>query len=287
MFLQKLNKKAILSLAIITIIAGTALAQKKIQDAPWFFIHLTDPQFGMFENNLGSKKETLLYEKAVSRINTLHPDLVVVTGDFVHDLNSVSQTNEFRRITAKINPEIPVYYTPGNHDIGQTPDKKSIRKFKKNYGSDKFSFKYKGSLLIGFNTSLIKAGLAKPERKQYNWLRRKLNTNKKADHTLLFCHYPFFNEKVDEPTAYSNIDQSYREKYLKLFKENKIDALFSGHLHNNRLLNDGQMELITTSALGKPLGNAPSGLRIVKIVGGKIEHAYFGLDELPDSVKFE
>lgn len=215
------------------------------------------------------------------------PDFVVITGDFVHDLNSVAQINEFKRITAKINAEIPVYYTPGNHDIGQTPDKKSIRRFKKNYGSDKFSFKHKGSLLIGFNTSLIKAGMAKPERTQYNWLRRNLNTNKRADHTLLFCHYPFFNEKVDEPTAYSNIDQSYREKYLKLFKENKIDALFSGHLHNNRLLNDGQMELITTSALGKPLGNASSGLRIVKIVGDKIEHAYFGLDELPDSVKFE
>ena len=62
----------------------------------------------------------------------LHPDFVVITGDFVHDLNSVAQINEFKRITAKINAEIPVYYTPGNHDIGQTPDKKSIRKFKKN-----------------------------------------------------------------------------------------------------------------------------------------------------------
>jgi hypothetical protein len=47
------------------------------------------------------------------------------------------------------------------------------------------------------------------------------------------------------------------------------------------------MELITTSALGKPLDKAPSGLRIVKIYGDRIEHAYFGLEELPDSVNFE
>jgi 3',5'-cyclic AMP phosphodiesterase CpdA len=287
MFLQELNKKAILSLAIITILAGTALAQKKIQDAPWFFIQLTDPQFGMFENNAGFEKETILYEKAVAKINTLRPDFVVITGDFVHNLNSVAQISEFKRITAKINPEIPVYFTPGNHDIGQTPDDKSIRRYKENYGYDKFSFHQKGSSFIGFNSSLIKARLEKPERKQYNWFRRQLYESRKAIHIILFCHYPFFNEKADEPTSYSNIDPDYREKYLKLFKDNKVNTLFSGHLHNNRVLNDGRMELITTSALGKPLDKAPSGLRIVKIYGDRIEHAYFGLEELPDSVNFE
>ncbi len=285
--MQELRKKVTLCLAIISMIAGATLAQKKIQDAPWFFIQLTDPQFGMFENNAGFEKETIIYEKAVAKINTLHPDFVVITGDFVHDLNSVAQMNEFKRITAKINPEIPVYLTPGNHDIGQTPDNKSIRRYKENYGYDKFSFHHKGSSFIGLNSSLIKARLEKPERKQYNWLRRKLYESRKAIHTILFCHYPFFNEKADEPTSYSNIDPDYREKYLKLFKDNNVGALFSGHLHNNRELNDGQMELITTSALGKPLGKAPSGLRIVKIYGDRIEHAYFGLEELPDSVKFE
>ena len=285
--MQELRKKVTLCLAIISMIAGTTLAQKKIQDAPWFFIQLTDPQFGMFENNAGFERETILYEKAVAKINMLHPDFIVITGDFVHDLNSVAQINEFKRITAKINAEIPVYYTPGNHDIGQTPDKKSIRKFKKNYGSDKFSFKHKGSLLIGFNTSLIKARLAKPEQIQFNWLTQKLKRSHETQHIIMFCHYPFFNKSVDEPSAYSNIDLDLREKYLNLLKNNKVTAVFSGHFHNNKLLNYGQMELVTTSALGKPLGDAPSGLRIVKIFSDKIEHSYFGLDELPDSVKFE
>ena len=47
--MQELRKKVTLCLAIISMIAGTTLAQKKIQDAPWFFIQLTDPQFGMLE----------------------------------------------------------------------------------------------------------------------------------------------------------------------------------------------------------------------------------------------
>jgi hypothetical protein len=43
---------------------------------------------------------------------------------------------------------------------------------------------------------------------------------------------------------------------------------------------------VTTSAVGKPLGKAPSGLRIVKVYRDKIEHSFYGLDELPLSVTF-
>jgi serine/threonine-protein phosphatase CPPED1 len=287
MFLLKLRKKSIIILAIISIIAGNALAQKNIPDAPWFFIQITDTQLGMFENNVGFEKETVLYEKAVAKINILNPDFLVVTGDFVQDSNSASQIIEFRRITAKINPKIPVYYTPGNHDLGQNPDVTSIRKYKKNYGHDRFSFEHKGSSFIGFNSSLIKARLAKPEQKQFNWLTQKLKKSQEALQIILFCHYPFFNKTVDEPTAYSNIDLGLREKYLGLFKYNKVNAIFSGHYHNNSLSTYGNLQLVTTSALGKPLGKAPSGMRIVKIYGDRIEHEYYGLEELPDTVKFD
>lgn len=286
MVLQEFQRKAISSLVLILILAGTTLAEIKNWDSPWFFIHLTDPQFGMFENNAGFEKETILYEKAVDKINSLSPDFVVITGDFVHDPNAVSQMNEFKRITAKINPKIPVYYSPGNHDIGQIPNGKSLKKYKRNYGSDRFSFKHKGSSLIGFNTSLIKAKLEKPEKKQTNWLTKKLKESQKARHILVFCHYPFFNKTVDEPTAYSNIDQGYREKYLDLFNDNHVDAVFSGHYHNNSLSTYGSMQLVTTSALGKPLGKAPSGFRIIKVYSDKIEHEYFGLEKLPPSVVF-
>jgi len=287
MNLQELKRKTIISLLLIFIGAGTAWAEKKNPNIPWFFIQLTDPQFGMFENNLGFEKETILYEKAVAKINILKPDFVVITGDFVNDPKSVSQIKEFKRITAKINPKIPVYYAPGNHDIGQTPDKAGIKRYKNNYGKDKFSFNHKGSSFIGFNTSLIKAKLAKPEQNQFNWLTEKLKESRKTQHIILFCHYPFFNKTVDEPTAYSNIDLEYREKYLGLFNNNKVEAVFSGHYHNNSLSTYGNMQLVTTSALGKPLGKAPSGMRIVKVYSDKIEHAYFGLEELPDSVKFD
>ena len=287
MVLHQFRQKAIGSLFLILILAGTALAQKKTSNEPWFFIQLTDIQFGMFESNKSFEKETNLYEKAVAKINSLNPDFVVITGDFVHDPKSVSQINEFKRITAKINPSIPVYYSPGNHDIGQVPNDESLKKYKRNYGSDKFSFEYKGSSFIGFNSGLIKAKLEKPEQKQLNWLTKKLKKSREAQHVFLFCHYPFFNKTVDEPTAYSNIDREYRKKYLDLFNENQVVAVFSGHYHNNSLSTYGNVQLVTTSALGKPLGNASSGFRIVKVFSEKIEYEYFGLDALPDKIIFK
>lgn len=263
-----------------------SFAQVHHEYEPWFFIQLTDPQFGMFDSNMGFDNETALYEKAVVEINRLNPDFVVITGDFVNDQNSAAQINEFKRITAKIKPSIPVYYSPGNHDIGQVPTNESLEKYKKNYGSDRFSFRYKGSSFIGFNTGLIKAKIEKPEKEQFDWLTKKLQQSQLSQHIILFTHYPFFNKTADEPEAYSNIGTEYRAKYLKLFEENGVEAVFSGHHHNNGLGTYGNMQLVTTSALGKPLGKAPSGFRIIKLYSDKIEHEFFSLDELPDSVVF-
>lgn len=280
------SKRILSVLTLLIFMAGTSFAQKKSPDEPWFFIQLTDPQFGMFENNNGFEKETILYEKAVDKINKLKPDFVIITGDFVHNSESAAQINEFKRITAKINPETPVYFTPGNHDLGQTPDKESMRRYKKIYGSDKFSFIHKGSAFIGFNSSLIKARLAIPEQKQYKWLGKKLYKSQDSQHIIMFCHYPFFIKSFDELTTYSNIDPDYRIKYLDLFKNNNVEAVFSGHYHNNNLATYGKTRMVTTSSMGKPLGTAPSGMRIVKVYPNGIEHDYFGLEELPDTVKF-
>jgi len=264
-----------------------SFAKKPVTSKPWFFIQITDPQFGMFSKNAGFEKETVLFEKAVEGVNRLKPDFVVITGDFVQDQNSEQQIAEFKRIKAKISPDIPVYLSPGNHDVGLIPDKQSLKKYRKNYGADRFSFERGGSCFIGFNTSLIKGKLNKAEEKQYKWLNKQLNQCNNPDHIILFCHYPFFIKSVDEKTAYKSIDIEYRKKYLELFSSYDVEAVFTGHHHNNVINSYKDIELVTTSAAGKPLGDAPSGMRIVKIFNGRIEHEYYGYDELPEMIKFE
>lgn len=259
-------------------------AQNRGHHSPYFFIQITDTQFGMFENNAGFEKETELYEKAVAAINRLKPDFVVITGDLVNNSGDTAQIDEFKRITAKINHRIPVHLIPGNHDVKNIPDSVSIATFVKNYGYEWFSFQHKGSQFIGVNSSLIKAGDPNLEQKQYKWLVDKLRNGKNENHIILFCHYPFFIKQFDEPETYSNIGLGNRMKYLDLFSDHKVEAVFSGHLHNNARAQYKNIQLVTTSALGKPLGSAPSGFSIVKVFSDTIESTYYGLDDLPESI---
>ena len=278
--------QALKALFFLSLFPFILIAQEKGSGTPWFFIQLSDPQFGMFEKNEGFANETVLYEKAVAEINRLKPDFVVVTGDLVNLPDDPAQIAEFKRITATINPDIPVYLTPGNHDVGQAPDKESMSAYLTHYGYDRFSFKHKGSKFVGFNSSLIKADLPKLEKKQYRWLQKELRKSKNSHHLILFCHYPIFIKTLEEAENYSNFSLEKRQKYLTLFEEEDVRAVFAGHLHNNAAVSYGRTELIITSAVGMPLGDAPSGLRIVKVYPDHIEHNYYGLDEVPENIRF-
>lgn len=282
-----MKKYCIIPVFIFLFISFPGYSQVKTSKDAFFFIQMTDPQFGFIENNKGFEKETALYEKAVREVNRLKPSFVVITGDLVNNRDDKAQIDEFKRITALISPEIPVYYTPGNHDIGQNPVAKDIDDFIKNYGHDRFSFLYKKNLFIGLNSSLIKSNTPVLEQNQEEWLKKELAKGKKAKHKIIFCHYSFFIARPDEPDEYFNIPPEIRKKYLSLFHENKVDAVFSGHLHNNGYGKSGEMEMITTSAVGKPLGKVPSGFRVIKVFPDSIENNYYSLDSIPAKIELK
>jgi serine/threonine-protein phosphatase CPPED1 len=280
---MKISGSVILFLFLI-LAACTANSQKANDPPPFFFIQVTDPQFGMFESNKGFDKETELYNKAVDAINMLNPDFVVITGDLVNNKDDKSQIGEFKRITAKINSRIPVYYSPGNHDTGMPPEQKDIDSFISTYGPDRFSFIHKKCLFIGLNSCIIKANTPVLEQLQFEWLKNELLKNKYADHTIIFSHYPFFINTADEPENYSNIPADTRNRYLKLFEENKVDAVFVGHLHSNVSAKYDNIDMIISGAVGKSLSKDPSGIRVVKVYTDRIESTFFGLDEIPEKI---
>ena len=267
---------------LLCFLANEISAKKNKTVSPWFFVQISDPQFGFFDNNESIEKEVALYEEAVRKINLLKPEFVVITGDFVNKRTKQEQTDTFRKITAKIDKKIPVYYTPGNHDIGNSPGQKDIDAYSKIYGPDHFFFKHKNASFIGFNSVIIKSEKNKElEEKQFAWLEKQLKKAQKANVTVLFTHYPFFIKQYNEKVTYSNQNEATRERYMKLFSKYGVNAIFAGHYHNNGTSSYDQMLMITTSALGRPLGKAPSGLRIVSINGNKINHTYYSVEELP------
>lgn len=226
-------------------------------------VQITDPQFGMFSENKGISEESLLYEKAINKINKLNPAFVFITGDLVHDRTNQSQWNEFKRITSLIDAKF--YVTPGNHDIGQEPTEKDISAFREMFGYDRFSFTYRNCRFIGFNSNLIKAGASELEMEQREWLRKELESATGAKQVFLFCHHPFFINTPDEPEEYFNIKPEVRKEYLSMFEESGVDAIFAGHLHRNASSQAGNIQMITTSSAGKQLGRDKPGFRVVKV----------------------
>ena len=68
---------------------------------------------------------------------------------------------------------------------------------------------------------------------------------------------------------------------MAILKEAGVKAVFAGHFHQNALARDGELEMITTTAVGTPLGQDPSGFRIVRVTDGSVEHEFFAIAENP------
>ena len=61
--------------------------------------------------------------------------------------------------------------------------------------------------------------------------------------------------------------------------------IFAGHLHNNSPARDGDLEMVTTGPIGKPLGEgARSGMRVVIVKPEAIEHRFYELSEIPNAI---
>ena len=244
----------------------------KTPRAQFTFVQITDMQMGMISKNLNYDEEERLYKLAIAEINLLKPKFVIITGDFVNNRTDTNQIKAFKQLTL-ISKRIPTYLIPGNHDVGQLPNKESLDFYFKHYSSDKFEFEYKGLQFIGINSSLINSG-TEQEKEQLIWLK---NTLKNTKGRIIFSHHPFFIADINEKDSYSNIPLQKRLDYMQLFKENGVKMIFAGHYHNNAIaLYDG-IQMITTSAVGKQLGKVKSGFRLITVYKDSISHKYVEL----------
>jgi len=258
---------------------------------PFFFAQLADTQFGMFDKDERWDKETALFSRAVERINQLRPRFVIVCGDLVNQVSGpkhADQVREFQRIARQIDPSIPLVCVCGNHDVGNRPTGATLATYRREWGDDWFSFQVGGTYGIVLNSSLYYDPTGAPEEydRQHAWFQQELEHARAsgAKHVFVFQHHSWFLAKADEPDQYFNIPKVRREPALELLRKAKVRAVFAGHYHRCAYGKDGDMEMITSSAVGMPLGKDPSGFRIVKVYEDRIEHQFYGLDEFPKEV---
>ena len=251
--------------------------------APFFFLQLSDPQFGFIDNNKSISAETEAMNKAVTAINQLKPPFVVITGDFVNNSKSKEQIAAYKSMIAQIDSSVKVYMIPGNHDIGKV-SRASIDNYKKNYGETHFSFRYGDCAFIGIDSNIIKEEDKEREEVQFKWLEQELQKTKDARFKFVFTHCSVFLKRMDEPVNYSNFSLPMREKYVHLFQKYGVNAIFAGHLHNNAYGKVGNMEMITIGPVGKVLGTGYQGMNLVKVYPDRFISEFIALNQLPKEV---
>ena len=269
--------------ALLNALNGAANAAE-----PFFFVQLSDPQFGMFTENKDFVQDTANFEFAVATVNRLRPAFVVITGDLVHKPGDAAQIAEFFRIVRKVDRSIPVYNVVGNHDIENVPTPATITAYTNQFGRDYYVFRHGGFVGIVLNSILIHSPqkttnqLAEQER----WLRGELEGARKngAEHIVVFQHHPWFLKSANETNSYFNIPTERRATYLDLFRESGVKYLFSGHYHRNAVARDAGIEAVTTGPVGMPLGGDKSGMRIVIVRDKQLEHRYYHFGELPNRI---
>ncbi len=273
--------------ALLVLLLASGLAAQ--QDTSFFFVQVSDPQFGFQTSDKSFEQESVTFEFVIASLNRLRPAFVIASGDLVNKPGDPAQTAEYLRIAAKLDRSIPLYNVAGNHDVGNEPTPETLAAYRQKFGRDYYSFRHGELFGIVLNSSLIQApGKAQTEAaEQQAWLREELDRARAsgARHVVVFQHHPWFLEKPDEPDQYFNLPLERRGAYLELLKDAGVSHVFAGHVHRNSQGRDGALEMVTTGPVGRPLGDDPSGIRVVIVRPEGLEHRYYGLGSIPNQIQ--
>ena len=173
--------------------------------------------------------------------------------------------------------------------MGSTPTQETLTQYRERFGVDDYSFEYGGTSFIVLNSSVAFDDSEVPQEweRQVAFLRSSLRDaqTKGSNHIIVFLHHPLYAEHPEEEDSWAVLPQEKRKILLDLLEAHGVSAVFSGHWHRCHYLKHKSIQMVTTGPVGYPLGDDPSGLRIVKVFQDRIEHQYYGLDELPESIK--
>lgn len=253
-------------------------------ERPFELIVLADPQLGMIDENRSVSQEAALFARACADVNARRPAFVVVCGDLVNRPGDDGQASELLRLATSIDPSVPVRWVAGNHDVGNDPDSASLEWFRRRFGPDRCTWDHGGWRFVVLDSNLLKSpGKVPAEAEaQWAWLQGRLRDAKaRGLPVVVFQHHPLFLADPGEEDQYFNIPWAERRRHLDLFRECGVVAVFAGHYHRNAMGRDGPVEMVTCGPVGKPLGEDPSGYRVVTVHRDRIEHAYVPLSPGP------
>jgi Icc protein len=246
-------------------------------------------------------------------VDSVKPELVIITGDLVRDALRVPETEathlyelflkEIRKTKA------PLWYVPGNHEIFGIERHLSLvspqnqlygRKMYHHYlGPDYYSFNYGGVHFIGLNSVEFEDlwYYGRIDSIQLEWLKKDVAIVSSSTPIITFQHIPFFSGgfsmmpfEEDGPgrslvrehgvLQYRHV-VSNTQDILMIMKDHNYPLALGGHYHFQQKFSfEGlQTRFEQTAAVIAPTneGNIqmPSGVTIYHVKDGKIDEGKF------------
>lgn len=246
-------------------------------------VELTQPSdeesftFAIFGDRTGGPQSGLMIlDKAVTEINTIMPDLVMMVGDLVQGYNQrpewIKQMTEFKSIMNKLN--IPWFPVAGNHDVywrGEgRPENEHDGDYEEHFGPLWYAFQHKDCWFIvlysdegNFETgekNFKKAGCQKMSDSQIAFLKKSLVLAKEAKHVFVFLHHPRWTG--------GNYGNDWDRVHKILTDAGNVSACFAGHTH--RMKFDGKKDNIEYHTLATTGGALPAETE--NILQGRFHH---------------
>ncbi len=207
-----LKKLSLIALLTVVIFAPNILADNDLASCPVRFAIASDRTGGHVDH---------IYDQIITEIERMRPDFVMTVGDQIEGYSDDTTTlykqwHEYDSIVTQLT--MPLYLTPGNHDILSDIAEKVFRKF---HGDPHYSFDFRGLRFIVLDVGRWESSAEIPSE-QINWLINDLQNNQNAVYTFVFMHKPFWYET----TAVGKPDTLH-----SLFVSYGVDAVFTGHFH--------------------------------------------------------
>jgi predicted MPP superfamily phosphohydrolase len=252
-------------------------------------------------------------QKFRSIVDSVKPDLVIITGDLVRDALRVPETEAtrlyelFLKEVNKIN--VPVWCAPGNHEIFGIERHLSLvsqkhplygkNMYRHYLGPDYYSFNYGGIHFIALN-SLEFEDLwyyGRIDSLQLEWLKKDLATVSPTTPLVTFQHVPFFSGGFSMmPFVEDGLGRSLvREKgvlqyrhvvsnaqdVLAILQNHNYPLALAGHYHFQQKfsLEGIPTRFEQTAAVIAPTEQGilkmPSGITVYHVKDGKIDEGKF------------
>ncbi|MFA5098243.1 MAG: metallophosphoesterase [Candidatus Margulisiibacteriota bacterium] len=159
------------------------------------------------------------FRKAIGLMNR-DPSLLfaVNTGDLT-PYGTEWEYNKYINVMSA--SKVRFYNLAGNHD-----DKRGgLERFRKHFGSPYYSWEVEGVRFV----SLYNASRKGLGGQQYNWLKKELKANRNKP-KIVFMHKPLFDISGSFPDEVM-LPASQAQELISLFENNRVSAVFCGHVH--------------------------------------------------------